>query len=75
MKNLNQGEIGIYFAKKHGMKDSTPIIKVGKSIREIGVEGLKRKKHRETQHIIISHHHQIRVICVVIKNNFGYLKT
>lgn len=49
VKEYQEGKLGyILLAKKYGMKDSTPILRWVKVYEKFGVEGLKRKKHRET---------------------------
>ncbi|MDQ0970182.1 transposase [Neobacillus niacini] len=49
VKEYQDGKLGyILLAKKYEMKDSTPIRRWVKVYEKFGVEGLKRKKHRET---------------------------
>ncbi len=48
VKEYLEGHLGyILLAKKYGMKDSTPILRWVKVYEKFGVEGLKRKRHKE----------------------------
>ncbi|MFS0865696.1 helix-turn-helix domain-containing protein, partial [Fredinandcohnia sp. 179-A 10B2 NHS] len=48
VKEYLEGKLGyILLAKKYGMKDSTPILRWVKVYEKFGVEGLKRKRHKE----------------------------
>ncbi|MEY2194955.1 transposase, partial [Neobacillus sp. BF23-41] len=49
VKEYQEGKLGYdSLAKKYDMKDSTPILRWVKVYEKFGVEGLKRKKHRES---------------------------
>lgn len=49
VKEYQEGKLSYkQLAKKHGMKDSTPIIRWVKAFEKFGAEGIMRKKHRET---------------------------
>lgn len=49
VKEYQEGKLGYnLLANKHGMKDSTPILRWVKAYEKFGEKGLRRKKNRET---------------------------
>ncbi|PFN74853.1 hypothetical protein COJ85_33470 [Bacillus sp. AFS076308] len=49
LKEYQEGKLGYkQLAKKHGMRDSTPILRWVKTYEKFGEKGLRRKKNRVT---------------------------
>jgi transposase len=49
VKEYQEGKLSYeQLAKKHGMKDSTPILRWVKTFEKFGAEGIMRKSHKET---------------------------